>query len=152
MSLISEVEINPAEAEMMAMGLYAVARADGKVHDRELFLIKSFFQDAVEGDAGRLAEFGTAADPAPEALKNALNSAALADTFLKTALLVAWADNDVTANERALIESYAAALGVPGDALSTMEQAVKETLVGQLAHLANVEGAATVAKKIGITG
>jgi len=151
MSNLPEVSISPEQGEAIAKGLFAVARADGQVHERELFLVKSFFHDAVGGDTGRLGELEAGKDPSAEELARELAGPGLAQVFLQTALLVAWADNQVTPAERALVDRYAQALGVGKEDVDRLEQSVKESLVGQLARLANTEAVTEVAKKLGVS-
>ena len=68
--------------------------------------------------------------------------------FLKTAWLLAWADGAVSPGERKLIETYGAALGVTGTALSHLEDNVKEYLLGQLSHVQNTDATREVAQKL----
>ena len=43
MDFFPPTDINPAQAEAIARGLFAVARADGAVHPMELMLIQGFY-------------------------------------------------------------------------------------------------------------
>jgi hypothetical protein len=143
MDFFSEIDIDGAQAEAIARGLFAVAKVDG-IHERELALIGSFYGDA--GTSNRaLAEL-----EAREAIKPAELAAALPGVdhrrlFLKTALLLGWVDGQVTDAERKLIGEYAAALGVGKDDLTNLEDGVKEYLLGQLSHLKNTEATRKVA-------
>lgn len=149
MEFFPEIHISAPEAEAIARGLFAVARAEGGVHEREAALIRGFYAD-VDGDARALAALENAPAPEPEALALALSSNEVRMLFLKTAYLVAWADGGVADAERALIEQYAGALGVEKEALSSLEQGVKEFLVGQLLHLSDVETTRKVAQKLSL--
>src|ERR1041384_6949461 len=90
--LHSEVEIREDQAEAIARGLFAVARADGQVHEREAALIAEFFASATD----HAANFGTL-ERAPAivgaTLAQLLPSAELRELFIKTAYLVAYTDS-----------------------------------------------------------
>src|SRR5690606_26804467 len=47
MDFFPELFIDEAQAEVIARGLFAVARAEGGVHEREAAMVKSFFGEAV---------------------------------------------------------------------------------------------------------
>jgi len=68
---------------------------------------------------------------------------------VKAALLLAHVDGKVTAEERAKIASYAAALGLAPDRQAALEDAVRDHLMLPLATLANTEEVGKVAKKLG---
>src|SRR4029078_9046909 len=48
-----EVEVRPEQAEAIGRGLFAVARADGQIHEREASLINEFFA-SISGQASNL--------------------------------------------------------------------------------------------------
>ena len=52
--LHAEMDLRQDQAEAIARGLYAVARADGTVHPREAALISDFFGAATGGDTSAL--------------------------------------------------------------------------------------------------
>lgn len=150
MEFFQETDINPAQADAIARGLFAVARADGAVHPMELTLIQSFYNETVGGSPAQLASLERGIDVEPALLATAISSPQVAQLFVKTALLLAYVDNGCSAAERGLIGRYADALGVTGEQVAHLEQSVKEFLVGQLAHLANVDAAVEVARKLGV--
>ena len=83
-----------------------------------------------------------------EDLAQLLPSPELRQLFIKTALLVGYADSTLNPGESQLIREYATALGINPANLSTMETQVKEFLLSHLSHLSNVEAAADVARKL----
>jgi uncharacterized membrane protein YebE (DUF533 family) len=152
MEFFPEIELSGTAAESIARGLYAVALVDG-LHERELALIADFFGDTVEG--GRPEHVGAAAlarlgplDPA--ALAAVLSPGPARELFLKTAYLLAWADGQVSAGERATIDAFAGALELGADVRKRLEAEVKDYLLQPFASLINVEGAAAIAKKLGM--
>ena len=83
-----------------------------------------------------------------DALAQLLPSPELRQLFIKTALLVGYADSKLNSGESQLIKEYAAALKVDTAQLAMMETQVKEFLLSHLSHLSNVEAAAEVARKL----
>src|SRR5262245_26648353 len=109
MDFFPEIEISQSQAEAFARGLFAVARADGNIHDREALLIADFYTSTTD----RATDLG-----ALERSEN-INGASLAlllpgtelrRMFLKTAMLLAYADGNYGATESQMISEYAKAL------------------------------------------
>jgi tellurite resistance protein len=142
-----EMHLERGAAEAIARGLYAIARVDG-LHDREAGLIASFWIEA-GGGAGALSDLerGSAIEPAE--LATALHSAAERRLFVKTAILLTWADGEVSDAERKSVHSFARALGVDDAALEQLDASVKDFLLGHLVHLQNTDATRAVAKKLG---
>ena len=143
-----ETYIRPDQAQAIAHGLYAVARADGQLHPREGALISEFFASTgvAASELGAL-ERGSGIEPAT--LAQILPDTALRLLFVKTALLLAYTDNDLSAAESKLIADYAKAFGMSDAEVALLTTQVKEYLIAQLAHLHNVDAAIAVAKKLG---
>ena len=157
MDFFPTIDVTGNEAEAIARGLYTVAAVDG-VHERELALIADFSRTTTEGDGsgeaastagGGFGALGRIAPLEPASLAPLLPGSSLRELFMKAAYLVAWADGVVSPAERAKIAEFAQALGVSGDAVANLEAQVKDYLLRPLAHLANVEAVAAVARKLG---
>lgn len=142
-----EVEIGQDQAEAIARGLFAVARADGQVHEREAALIAEFFASAANA-ASSLGALERAPQIDGETLAQILQTAELRRLFVKSALLVAYVDSTLGEGESKTIRDYAAALGIAGADVDVLETQVKEFLLSQLSHLSNVEAAAEVARRL----
>jgi tellurite resistance protein len=138
-----EIEIRNDQAEAIARGLFAVARADGKVHEREAAMIGEFFSSTTNHPAD-LGALERAPRIEPGALAAMLPSPELRQLFVKTALLLAYADGSYAAGEAKVIIDYAKALGITD--ITSLEAQVKDFLISQLSHLQNVHGVAEVAK------
>ncbi|MBI2214506.1 MAG: TerB family tellurite resistance protein [Acidobacteria bacterium] len=143
-----EIEISDEQAEAIARGLFAVARAEGGVHEKEKALLMSFYADAAGGTRS-LAELERAADATPEEIAAALTTSALRNVFIKTCILMAWADNSFDGKERELVNRYAKVLGISDAEVAEHESAVKSYLVSSIVTLANVDAVVDVAKKLG---
>lgn len=147
MNFFSEINVEKNHAEAIARGLFAIAHSDG-LHEREAALIGSFWADT-GGSFHALASLERSAAITGEELAAALDNAALRRVFLKTALLMAFADGKVSEQESTLVRTYADALGLTSE-LSTLEAEVKDYLLSQLAHIHNSEALAEIAKKLAI--
>ena len=145
MEFFQELELSRNAAEAIARGLYAVAKADG-LHEREAGLIASFWIDA--GGSGSLSDLERGATITPAELATALHTPEERALFAKTALLLTWADGEVTDAERKSVAAFAHALGIDGAALDKLESGVKDFLLQQLAHVHNVDATREVAKKL----
>jgi tellurite resistance protein len=141
------VELSKSAAEAIARALYAVAKVDG-VHEREAGLIASFWIEA-GGGAGALSDLERAATPAPAELAAALHTDQERQLFLKTAILLTYADGKVSDEERKIVGEYSKALGLSAQ-LEALEHGVKEYLLGHLSSLHNSEAVTNVAKKLNV--
>jgi tellurite resistance protein len=145
MDFFPEVELSHAVAEAIARGLYAVAKVDG-LHDRESGLIASFWIDA--GGGGSLSDLERGATILPADLAAALHTDDERLLFVKTALLLTWADGKVTDAERQSVSAFASALGLDSATVEKLEYSVKEYLLSHLTHLTNTDATRSVAKKL----
>ena len=144
--LSPEIEISEHQAEAIARGLLSVAKADGTLHEREAALIADFY-GAISGrpvDVANLERLDT--------VDGTYLAATLADPevrslFLKTAMLLAYADGNYSAAESQLIGDYAGALELTGE-LAALEQQVKEFMLSQLTDIKNTAAVAEVAKEL----
>jgi tellurite resistance protein len=140
-----EVNLERSAAEAIARGLYAVARCDG-IHEREAGLIASFWIDA--GGGSPLSDLERAESMKPADLAAALHSDAERQLFIKTALLLTWADGAVSDAERKSVQSFARALQIDDATLEKHEAGVKDFLLGQLVHVQNTDAVREVANKM----
>jgi tellurite resistance protein len=147
MSLFPEIQLDHYQAEAIARGLFAVAKADG-IHEREAALVASFWADT-GGSAQSLSELERRDAISDAELSTALSSKAHRQLFLKTAVLLSFADGTVSDKEKEILSRYAGCLGL-SEELPQMETEVKEYLLGHLSHIHNVEAVAEVAKKLAI--
>jgi tellurite resistance protein len=148
MEFFQETDITAGQAEVVARGMLAVARAEGGLRKAELELVKSFYSEVAGGGARHLATLENAPDLTPDVAATALTSEPLAHLFLKSCILAGYADGDYTPEERAVVDRFANALGVDEAAVAKLEHSVKEYLLSHLAGLSNVEAAASIAKKL----
>lgn len=149
MDILGRVELGKDDAAAIARGLYALSRVDGH-EEREGILIKSLWMDAVGTDKDvDLSAIEQLSDISAADLATSLRSPELRRVFLKTALLLAWADGSVSEKEHAWLRDTAKALGIAEKELAREDELVRTFLLSQLAHVQNVDAAKQVAKKLG---
>lgn len=147
MGLFPEVALDAAHAEAIARGLFAIAKADS-LHEAEAALIASFWAE-LGGRPSALAELSRGPAIGAAELASALPVGTLRELFLKTGLLLAWADGAVSTAERRVLDGFAEALGL-SSRVPELELQVKEYLLSHLTHLSNTTAVAEVAKKMSL--
>lgn len=147
--LYPEIDISQSEAEAIARGLFAVARADGQLHERETAIIAQFYADvAGGGSTAELGDLERSARPEPAALAAQLARPEVRRIFIRTAVLLAYVDNKYAPGESKLIADYAAAMEIGREDLAEIETFAREFLMAQLAHIKNIDAVVEVAKKL----
>ena len=116
--LYPEIDISQSEAEAIARGLFAVARADGQLHQREAGVIAQFYADVAGGSPAQLGDLERDARPEPAALAAQLARPEVRRIFVRTAVLLAYVDNKYSPGESKLISEYAAAMGIAREELA----------------------------------
>ncbi len=147
--LFPEIDIKADEAEAISHGLITIAKADGVLHEREAALIADFYGSTMDHSINMAElERAPAVDGAYLAAK--LASAEVREVFIKTAILLSYADGNYSEPESKLIHGFATALGVDAAGLEKFETQVKEFMLGQLTNIKNVDAVAKVAKGLDI--
>ncbi len=147
MNFFPEIPLTTAQAEAIARGLFHIAHSDG-LHEREAALVASFWAES-GGAMNALSDLARRGPLPLEELVAVLDTAELRKLFVKTALLLAFADGQVSGAESELVRKYAADLGL-SDSLGHLEEQVKEFLLSQLSHIHNTQALAQIAKKLAI--
>jgi len=141
------IVIHQEQAEVIAHGLFAVARADGEVHEREAALIREFFASTT-GASSDLGALERAPKLEPSTLAQLLTAPDVRRLFIKTALLLALTDSELGPGESQTINDYARACEIPPAELALLQTQVKEYLLSQLSHLKNVDATIEVAREL----
>jgi tellurite resistance protein len=142
-----EIDIREDQAEAIARGLYVVARADGKIHEREAAMISEFFNSTTDHPS-HLASLERASQITATNLAAILNTKDLRRLFIKTAILLAYVDGSYAAPEAKAIAEFAKAMEVDPKELAALEHSVKDYMIGHLSHLQNVHAVAEVSKSL----
>ena len=142
----ADLELTFDQVKVLTHAMMAVARVDG-VHDNEMRLVRHFYESCARAGDPRLEEVaGGPFDPA--VAKAHFDTPELAKMFVKSLILMAFADGEYAKLEDDLIRQYADVLGVSGDQVSGLHEATKEYLLGSLSHVQNLDALKEVAKKL----
>jgi DnaJ-domain-containing protein 1 len=77
-----------------------------------------------------------------------LDSVELKGVFLHSCVLLAYADGKYSATERAKVAEFAKALGMAADQLASIEEAVSDHLMQQIARIENIDALGEVAREL----
>ena len=149
MDIFGRVEVSNEDAAVIARGLWTLSRVDGH-EEREGLLIKSLWMDAVGHEHElQLQELEALTDVSPADLARNLRSTDIRALFMKTALLLAYADGGVSDKERTWLNDAGKALGYERKEIEFFDELVRSFLLSQLSHVANTDATAEVARKLG---
>jgi tellurite resistance protein len=142
-----ELDITADDAEAFARGLFVVARADGGIHEREVAMIGELYASTTDtatslGALERLPQIDAAT------LATQIHDPEKQQLFLKTAMLLAYADGAYGKEEAKVIAGFAEAMSVAEADLRSLETQVKEFMLSQLTHIQNTDAVAQVAKEL----
>jgi tellurite resistance protein len=126
MDLFEEVQLDNATGEVIARGLVTIAEVDG-MEERERDLIESFWRESTGGKGRPLALQEREAIAADD-LAVALKGSAERRLFIKTAILLTWADGEVSPEEKTVLLEFASALGFDHETMNLLEGSVKDYL------------------------
>lgn len=133
----AEQELSFEDVKVLVHALLAVARVDG-VHDNEMTLIREFYDSCTRVGDPRLED--VAGGPFdPSRAKTAFDTPERAKLFVKSLILLAFADGVYAQAEDALIREYGAEVGLSHEEITGLHQATKDFLMGSLAHVKNVD-------------
>lgn len=138
--------------QFIVRALWDLARTDG-VHDTEQVMLRGFYEQCREEVHGLSSFEDVIAAPFDAAAAAELfDTDALKATLLESCVFLAYADGGYSAGERAKVGAYAKALGVPAEALATLEDAVGDHLLQQVALVENTDALQKVAAGIAAGG
>jgi tellurite resistance protein len=140
------LELHHLQAIVRAM--HDVALTDG-VHDAERVMLRGFYESC-QRDSAALASFD-------DLIAMPFDLAAIVDDFTQSAqkfallhscLLLAYADGNYSASERAKVQGFADALGVSTGALEEIEQGVADYLLQQISRISNTDALQEVSREL----
>ena len=143
-------QISSSQAALIARGLFALARVDGH-EEREGMLIQSFWMDAVgPSRVHDLQAFSRETSFDTALLSSGLPSAEQRELFVRTGLMLCYADGKMSPAEKTWLWDVGATLGFAAPAMDALDDAIRSYLLGQLSHLKNVDALRTVARELGL--
>jgi tellurite resistance protein len=143
-----KVTLGLNHVQVLVRGMYAVAQCDG-VHATEQVLLREFYEGC-RSEVDGLASFNEVISVPldQESARDVLDTPELRELFLRSCLLLAFADGDFSVNERSLIERLATLLAVTPERLTALEDEARSVLVRRIAHIHNVDALQRVVKAL----
>lgn len=132
--------------KVLTHALFAVAKVDG-VHDNEMALIREFYESCTRAGDPPLADIAGGKFDI-ESAKALFDTDEAKQLFLKSLILLAFADGKFATVEDEIIREYAEALGVSGEQVDNLHEATKEYLLSALAHIQNLDALKEVRKRL----
>ncbi len=133
----SEQPLNFEQVKCLTHGLLAVAKVDG-VHDSEMRMIREFYDSCARVGDPRLEDVVQGEFDINRA-KTLFDTPELSKLFVKSLILLAFADGTYAQLEDDLIRKYADGLGLTSDNVDHLHEATKEFLLSALSHVENLE-------------
>ena len=148
MSLFPQTELDIHHIQAIVRAMHELALTDG-MHDAERVMLRGFY-DTCQQDAQALTSFD-ALIGSPFDLTTAkefFDTPERAAALLQSCIFLAYADGSYSAGERAKVKSYADAMGVPADALKSLEDSVSDHLLQQISRIGNIDALKEVAAEL----
>jgi uncharacterized membrane protein YebE (DUF533 family) len=134
------------QVKALAHAMLAVARVDG-VHDNEMKLVREFYESCSRAGDPRLEDVARGRFEI-EKVRHLFPGPELSKLFVKSLILLAFADGNFAKAEDDLIREYATSLGLSREDVDRLMGATKEFLLSGLAHVQNVDALKQVSKKL----
>ena len=132
-----EQELTFEHVTVLTQALLAVARVDG-VHDNEMKLIRDFYDSCKRAGDPRLEDVvGDGLDE--KKARELFGTPELAKLFVKSLILLGFADGTYAKEEDELIRKYASELELSDEQVDALHGATKEFLLGSLSHIQNLD-------------
>ena len=147
MNANDDVALGINHIQQIVRGMNEVAKLDG-VHDAEAVMLKQFY-GACQDDAGALTNFSELVN-GPFDIADAsrvLETPERKAVFLRSCILLAYADGRYSQPERDKVRSFADGLGIPAGATLALEESVADQLLQNIARISNVDALKEVASE-----
>ena len=145
---IQDQTLSPQQVTQLTQAMLSVANIDS-IQPAEAALIGQFYEASRSADMPTMA----ALMASPEARQFSAadltgSSAEFADTAVLMCLMAAYADGQLSAAERAYVQSIATSLRVDAARFEALLAQVRDELVGALSHLPDAGSVAVVVKEL----
>ncbi|MDB4989979.1 MAG: hypothetical protein JWN04_5157 [Myxococcaceae bacterium] len=147
-SFQQDVKLGLNHVQVLVRGMYSVARCDG-VHATELVLLREFYESC-RADVEGLASFDEviAVPLDEESARDVLDTPELRELFLRSCLLLAFADGAYSPSERTQLVRLAELLDVTPERRSELEEEARSFLFRRVAHVHNLDVLQEVVKDL----
>lgn len=142
----AQQNLNFDQVKALTHALLAVARADG-VHDSEMRMIREFYESCARVGDPPLSELASGPFDV-QAAKPHFNTPELQKLFVKSLILLGYADGTYAKVEDSLIREYAQGLGLAAEEVDQLHEATRDYLLSSLAHVENVEALRVVSREL----
>ncbi|HKY92231.1 MAG TPA: TerB family tellurite resistance protein, partial [Nevskiaceae bacterium] len=142
-----DVALGINHIQAIVRGMNEVAKLDG-VHDAEAVMLQQFY-GTCQLDSGALTSFRELVNGPFDIAEAArvLETPERKAVFLKSCILLAYADGRYSQAERDKVRSFADGLGVPAAATLALEESVADQLLQNIARISNVDALKEVASE-----
>ncbi|MEM6369179.1 MAG: TerB family tellurite resistance protein [Myxococcota bacterium] len=135
------------DVRVLTHAMMALARVDG-VHDNEMALVRAFYESCARAGDPSLEEVA-GGDFDPEQAKARFGEDEKKRVlFVKSLVLMAYADGRIDDKERMMVEGLAASVGVEGEELEKLQDATVDYMMGGLSHIKNVDALRAVRQSL----
>lgn len=146
LEFFSPQDLDFEQVKILTHALFAVAKVDG-VHDNEMALIREFYESCARAGDPRLEDVAGGVFDI-EVAKPKFETEESKKLFVKSLILLAFADGQYAQVEDDLIREYAGALGLDSAAVDGLHEATKEYLLASLAHIQNLDALKEVRRRL----
>jgi len=150
MNPIQDQNLSATQVIQLTQAMLSVASVDG-IHPAEAALIGQFYESSRQADMPTTAAM-LSGTPSFDAQAMADSPADVADTVVLMCLMTGYADGRLSTEERALVQSYATALGVDAARFEALLGQVRDELIGALSHLPDAASVAAVVRELSAGG
>ena len=150
MPTIQDQNLSTTQVIQLTQAMLSVALVDG-MHPAEAALIGQFYESSRSVDMPTTSAMlsGTHAFDATALAGCPVD---VAETVVLMCLMTGHADGRLSDGERALVQSFATALGVDAERFDALLGQVRDELIGAISHLPDAESVANVVHELGAGG
>lgn len=146
MQAIQDQNLSATQVIQLTQAMLSVALVDG-IHPAEAALIGQFYESSRQADMPTTAAM-LSGSPVFDAQAMVACPADVADTVVLMCLMTGYADGRLSAEERALVQSFASSLNVDAARFEALLGQVRDELIGALSHLPDAESVAKVVHEL----
>jgi len=143
----SDIDLDFEQVKVLCHAMMAVARVDG-VHDNEMRLIREFYASCARAGDPEVEEVTRGDFAAETAAASFGASPEHQQAFVKSLILLAYADGSYGEAEDRLIRELASGVGLESEAVDRLKAATQEFLLASLAHVKNLDALREVRKEL----
>jgi len=145
LDFFAEQDLSFDQVKALTSGMYAVAKVDG-VHDREMSMLRGFYEACTRSGDPRFEDVLQGEFDANKAAKLFTGNAA--KLYVKSLVLLAFADGHYAKAEDTMIRTIAQSFGLASADVDHLVESTKDYLLSSLAHVQNTDALKKVAQRL----